>query len=523
MDLPDLIAALSDPAAYPDPPAAVEVRQTHISVVFLAGDRVYKVRKPVRFGFVDFGTLDLRCRDCDAEVRLNRRLAPGVYRGVVPITRDGDAVRIDGAGEVVEWAVEMVRLPDGATLARRLARGELDPARLSDLAKRVAEFHRTAERSERIAAFGRFEVVAGNARENFAQTAAHVGLTVSRPVYDRTRDLTEAHLTRLRPLIEARAERGVPCDTHGDLHLDHVYLFPDRPPPDDLVIIDCVEFNERFRFADPVADMAFLVMDLYAHGRPDLAAAFADAYFAAAGDAEGRELLPFYIAYRSVVRAKVKGIQIAEPGTPAGQRARLLPRTRAHWLLALSALEVPARRPCLVLVGGLPGTGKTTLARGLAERAGFIVFRSDVVRKELAGLPPEQPGPPELYAPDWTGRVYDECLRRAERSVFDGQRVIVDASFHREDDRRRFLDAARAWGVAGLFLHCDADPAVVADRLQRRRGDASDADERVYSQMSGRWEEPTGPTATVTRRIDTGAPSGELGNALAALRGEGLF
>src|SRR5438034_1293400 len=183
----------------------------------------------------------------------------------------------------------------------------------------------------------------------------------------------------------------MPRDTHGDLHLDHVYLFPEKKPPADLVIIDGIEFNERFRYSDPVADMAFLVMDLRFHGYHDLAQAFADAYFQAAGDEQGRTLLPFYTAYRAAVRGKVEGFELLEKEIPAAERAAALERARAHWLLALGELEQPAQKPCLVLVGGLPGTGKSTLAQGLAQRAGFQVIRSDVVRKQLAGLAPTDP------------------------------------------------------------------------------------------------------------------------------------
>jgi uncharacterized protein len=226
MELPALLAALSDPAAYPRP-GLVEVRQTHLSAAFLVGDTVYKVRKPVNLGFVDFTTLDKRKRDCDEEVRLNRRLAPSVYRDVVPITMDGGRVKVGGRGEPIEWAVEMVRLPDAATLRSRL--DELTPEQIQRIAGRIAEFHRTAERGDHVSRYGRFDVVAGNARENFAQTAGHVGLTVRRPAYDRVRDLTERALGDLKEVIESRAARGVPCDTHGDLHLSHVYLFPDRP------------------------------------------------------------------------------------------------------------------------------------------------------------------------------------------------------------------------------------------------------------------------------------------------------
>ena len=228
--------------------------------------------------------------------------------------------------------------------------------------------------------------MATNARENFDQSASHVGTTLSRAVFERLRGQTESALTALRPVIEGRAERGVPRDGHGDLRLDHVYLFPDHPPPADLAIIDCIEFNERFRYANPVADMAFPVMDLARLGRRDLARAFADAYFLASGDTEGWALLPFYTAYRAAVRGKVEGMELAEREIPASERAAALVRARAHWLLALEELEEPGRRPGLVLVGGLPGTGKTTLAQGLAEKAGLSVMRSDLVRKELERL-----------------------------------------------------------------------------------------------------------------------------------------
>ncbi len=206
----------------------------------------------------------------------------------------------------------------------------------------------------------------------------------------------------------------MPRDTHGDLHLDHVYIFPERKPPADLVIIDCIEFNERFRFADPIADMAFLVMDFRFHGRRDLARAFAEEYFRASGDEEGRALLSFYSAYRAAVRGKVEGIELAEPEVDESERAALQVKARAHWLLALGELETVNRRPALVLVGGLPGTGKSTLARSLAEKAGFELIRSDVVRKELAASTDSGWTPAILhhgiYSQEWNDRTYAECL-----------------------------------------------------------------------------------------------------------------
>ncbi len=340
MDLAHVIETLSAPAAYPYPVETVDVRQTHISAVFLAGNCVYKIKKPVKLDFLDFSTLEKRRHACAEEVRLNRRLAPEVYLGVVPVARTDDGLEFEGAGEVVEWAVKMQRLPDEATIQQRLGRGEVTAELIDSLARRIASFHRTADTNERIAGFGRFEAVSRLILDVLTESRPHVGTTVSEPVFARVGELAEQALARLRPLIEARAARGMPRDCHGDLHLDHVYYLPHNEPPGDLVIVDCIEFNERFRFMDPVADMAFPVMDLTFHDRPDLAGRFADAYFRATGDNEGRALLPLYTAYRATVRGMVEGLELTEKEVPEAERTAALIRARAHWLLAQRELEI---------------------------------------------------------------------------------------------------------------------------------------------------------------------------------------
>jgi aminoglycoside phosphotransferase family enzyme/predicted kinase len=420
----------------------------------------------------------------------------------------------------------MQHLPDDATLLERLRRGEVGTDLVESLARRIASFHRNAAANERIAAFGRFEAVARIVLDIFAQAAPQVGTTVSEAVFGRVKALAEAALGRLRPLIEARAARGLPRDCHGDLHLDHVYYFPDKAPPDDLVIIDCIEFNERFRFIDPVADMAFPAMDLAFHGRRDLARTFAEAYFRAAEDEEGRAMLPLYLAYRATVRGMVEGLELVEQEVPAAERTAALGRARAHWLLALTELEAPTRRPCLVLVTGLPGTGKSTLARGLAERAGFAVIRSDVVRKELASRAGQDrvPSREVLYSREWTERTYAECLHRAERLLFEGARILVDATFREDPQRRMFLNAAGQCGVPAAILLCQAEPDTVRKRLEARRGDVSDADWSVYLQFAASCER-VGPLAgPVFHRISTeGNPEQALSLALDALRQSAVY
>jgi predicted kinase len=329
---------------------------------------------------------------------------------------------------------------------------------------------------------------------------------------------TEHALALLRPLIEERARRGVPCETHGDLHAEHVYLFPDRPPPDDLIVIDGIEFNERFRYADPVADVAFLVMDLKFRGREDLARVFADSWFAASGDHAGLPLLPFYTAYRAMVRGKVEGFALTEEEIPPDERAADCVLARAHWLLALQELETSTRRPCLVLIGGLPGSGKSTLARGLAEHAGFEVIRTDIVRKQWA-IPGEL-----LYTPVWTDRTYDECLRRAERLLIQGQRVVVDATFVEDVWRRAFLDLARSLSTPAILFICQVAPETARQRLAQRRGDASDAGWAVYEKLARRWQKPGGRVRPFVREISsTKTPAEVLAQASAELSRLGVW
>lgn len=341
------------------------------------------------------------------------------------------------------------RVPEGATLLQRVRTGGADARLVEVVAGRVAAFHRSAEAGERIAAFGRFDAVARSVRDVFERASPRVDETAGPAVFDRVRVLAEERLARLRPLIDARAARGVPRDCLGDLHIDHVYCFPDRPP-EDVVVIDCIEFNEQFRFIDPVADAAFAAMDFAFHGRRDLARVFSDAYFRAAGDGDGRALLPLYAAYRAPVRGMVEGLLLGEQEVPQAEREAPRAKARAHWLLALGELEPPGPPPCLLLVTGLPSTGKSVVARGLCDRAGFEVIRSDVVRKELAGLPAAEPSPAHLrsalYSAEATDRTYAECLRRAERLLAAGWRVIVDATFREERRREQFLSAAARYG-----------------------------------------------------------------------------
>lgn len=521
-----LLDALSRPDAYPHPASDVRVHQTHISVVFLAGPFAYKIKKPLDLGFLDFTTLEKRRAACEQEVRLNRRLAPRVYLGVAPVNLQAGRVCVNGPGETIEYAVWMERLPADRTFEALLQQGELTEALAVELARRVAVFHRRGACTPQITAQARWPVIARNCRENFEQIKPAIGQTLSTEVYERLKALTERRLEELRALVESRAARGVARDTHGDLHLDHVYSLSAVGGQDELVIIDCIEFNTRFRYADPVSDVAFLIMDLEFHARPDLARAVANAYFEAAGDAEGRELLDFYAAYRAVVRGKVEGFALAESEVPAEQKARLLRQARAHFLLALRLLAPPGERPALLMVGGLPGTGKSRLCRGLGGAAGFETLDSDVIRKELVGLEPARSASAEwgagLYTEEWNDRTYAAIAERARAILWRGGRVAVAASFREEKRRLMFVQLARESGVPCLFLECRAEASILRDRLARRTGDASDADWAVYEKAARAWENAGPGLLPLWRTLDTGGtPEDSLEAAKSVLAGAG--
>ncbi|MEZ6031515.1 MAG: AAA family ATPase [Planctomycetaceae bacterium] len=508
IELEELLQELSRRCAFPVPVDDVTVRQTHISIVFLAGGIVYKVKKPVKLPFLDFSTVELRHHFCEEEIKVNRPWAPGVYLGVVPITRESDGLRFEGSGPVVDWAVKMQQLPESATLRSRLQNGQLQLANLERTAKRIAAVHNQACSMAPAAASAADVEFRRYWAENwkFAET---LGADILHPdVLRRLSVLANEWIQRHKSTLLQRALDGRIGDVHGDLRLEHIFLFPERPSPNDIVIIDGIEFSESLRRIDLVADIAFLVMELSFAGRRDWALSFAAAWFSEMQDDTGTEILPLFAVYRSAIRGKVAALLAAEPEAPEQARAAAIGRSRAHWLWCLSELEVPDHRPALILVSGLPGTGKSTLSRQLSDAAHFEVIRSDVVRKEIfadnadnnAGL-----NSGELYAAENTQRVYDVCRSRAQTQLLAGRRVLIDATFQREANRQQFLQLAIDCGIRAIWIECTAPADVVRRRLEARHGDASDADWSIYELVRKQWE----PGSEFTGRYHATVASGD--------------
>ena len=487
-----------------------ELRETHISWVFLSRDRVYKVKKPVELGFLDFRTLDLRKRFCDAELQLNRRLAPSVYLNVVPIALDARGVhRIERAGsgvEPVEWAVEMRRLADSACAEQWLAEGRLGRDDVRRLAEHLALFHARARCDAETAHYGSLEVIEANLRENFQQTR-HSALR-----YLGGEELAELErwqhdcLTRQRDLFEARAREGRVRDGHGDLRLEHCYLEPDGSAH----IIDCIEFNERFRYADVCADIAFLSMDLTWHGRNDLSEDFLAYYARAADDYELYALVDFYESYRAHVRAKVSAMLEEDDKADHEVRMRAGKRARKYYVLAESCMREPLEPAVLYAVGGMIASGKSTLAEQLAALIHAPIIDSDRTRKRLLGVDPLRPlsHPPfsGAYASAMSTRTYDELLRRAELVLGSQRPAIIDASFRESSARSAALELARRCGVRFVFIECYADPETIKARLAARAQAPAISDGRaeIFDAFAASYEPVVELPPRAYQRIDTG-------------------
>lgn len=328
--LPEIAQALLEPKAYPETTAKIELVQTQMSFVFLADEYVYKVKKAVDLGYLDYTTKEKRQFYCQQEVELNRRLCPEVYLGVVPITRYRETISVGGRGKVIEHAVKMRRLPQQAMLDVLLGGKKVSPEMITQVAQKLATFHHQAETNAKISAFGQVKAITQNTDENFDQTKKYIGTTIARETYQRIKDYTDGFVQENAPLLAKRIKEGRIRDCHGDLHAAHICF------TNDICIYDCIEFNDRFRYCDVASEVAFLAMDLDHHRRADLARIFVDAYLAESRDKELLKLLHFYKCYRAYVRGKVESFKLDDPYISKEEKTRTLATAKSYFELAES-------------------------------------------------------------------------------------------------------------------------------------------------------------------------------------------
>ena len=450
------------------PVARPEVHETHVSYVFLVGDRAYKLKKSIRNAFLDFSTPALRLAACRREVELNRRLAPDVYLGV-------DTV-VDERGEPVDHLVVMRRLPEPERLSRLLAAGADVDHGLGDVARQLAAFHARVPTSSTISEAGSPEAVRGRWDQNFEELRPFRGALLPDGEVGTAQQLATRYLDGRAALLRARMAQGLVRDGHGDLLAGDIFLTPEGPR-----IIDCLEFDDRLRYSDVLEDVAFLAMDLEHRGHAPQARWFLDRYRAEAGLGWPSSLEHLYIAYRALVRCKVACLR-EEGGMSGAQEARSL--------LELCVRNLLQGRVRLVLVGGEPGTGKSTLARHLGERGALTVFRSDEVRKELAGVAHTtslEDRAETWYGAEATAATYSELLRRARAKLEQGESVVLDASWSDARLRQDAVALSRDTSSDLVQLRCQVPPAVADARLRSRIGDASDAGPEVAAGMRVRF------------------------------------
>lgn len=470
--------------------------ETHISWVFLIGDSVFKLRKPVNLGFVDFQSPASRYEDCLAEIRLNQPLAPDVYRAVVPVWQRSDGeLQVGGEprGPIIDWAVHMRRLDEAERADRLLLAGKLDAKAIERIAARIAEFHATQMRKGVSPQLASPEQVIANVEDNFAATerslSSYLNASEAAELVSEQRRFLATH----RALLERRVALGKVCETHGDLRLEHIYLGADGL----IRVLDCVEFSERFRVADVAADLAFLAMDLTRLEHPELADRLLAHYVGLTRDFELYRVIDFYQSYRAFVRAKIAALVARDTNADAETRQRAEAEARRCFRLALAAERPAVAGPALIAVGGGIAAGKTTTAAALADALNAPLIASDPLRKELLSVEPTTPLHSAAFAGAYTEqvteRVYAALLQRAGDVLSSGRSVIVDASFRSREQRARAKQLAQRHGAAFHFIECRASAVVCRQRLEARERAPSVSDGRreIYDAFSQHFEAPT--------------------------------
>ncbi len=500
----DLVEFLLKPESYPEKPSSVVHYETHISHVFLAGQAVYKIKKPVDFGFLDFTTLAKRRFYCREEVLLNSRLAGDTYLGVVPIYRKGDAYafRRPKGAVVAEYAVKMKRIPEEKLLSNLIREGRLLPGPLAGVGQVLARFHAGAA-IHRGGPYGGIEAVRTNTEENFDQIEPYRSITIDEGFFTRLVSFTRLFLEERGDAVRARKEGGFVREVHGDLHTQHVCL------TDPLIIFDCIEFNRRFRISDVLEDVAFLFMDLEYRGRFDLSAAASHAYFSHFPESRSDDLLLFYKAYRAVVRGKIEGFTSdGRPGDRTGREAAIR-RARDYFGLAQHYIEQGRTPFNPVVLMGLSGSGKSSIAEGLLPEA--VVLRSDEVRKREAGIPARTHVYVDygsgLYEPAASMRTYRAMTEEAVAAAARGERVVVDAAFLTSGLRQEFYESCVRAGLNPFFIRCSAGENILRERVRRRMAEGRDVSDAHLAVLEGQLlikEEPDDLPSFRVMKVDTG-------------------
>jgi aminoglycoside phosphotransferase family enzyme/predicted kinase len=473
--LPEIAQALLNPEIYPEPTKTVRLEQTQMSFVFITDKYVYKTKKAVNLGYLDYSTLEQRKFFCDKEVELNKRLSPDTYLGVIPVTRKDSGYALGGDGEIVEYAVKMKILPFDRMLDALLKENSVTDDMMPRVAKKMADFHSKADTGGIINDFGKIDLVDHNNEENLSQMAPYIGRTLSPQEHRKIADFTRGFIRENSELFQKRITGNRIRDCHGDLHAAHICF------EDGLIIYDCIEFNDRFRYSDVASEVAFLAMDLDHNGRADLARSFIKSYIENSGDSDIKKLLNFYKCYRACVRGKVACFKLDDPYVSEEHKKEAQYNAESYFDLACSYTNPT---PTLFITTGLTGCGKSTVAEELAKRLGLVLLSSDVTRKKLANIPLNEHRFNDInsgiYSTEFSAQTYRALFDEAAKVIGDGDSVIIDATFIRAADRKEAKKLAEDSGAKFFVIECTLDEETTRKRLDNRLNERTASD--------GRWE-----------------------------------
>lgn len=475
----ELFKAMSNPDFYPHQVRHISQKDTHISKVFLTGDLVYKIKKPVDLGFLDFTTLAKRRHYCEREVALNRRLSDDVYLGVVFIVASDDHFYLGESVSPVECAVRMRQLPDSSSLASLLRQGSVTEEQVKELAVMLSDFYLHQERVATEQAIASWENIKYACEENFRQMQWAVGKALDRERYHAIQSATHSFLTHRKPLFDNRSESGKIYDGHGDLRCGHIYYTGENS----IQIIDCLEFNRRLRLIDTAADLAFLAMDLDFMGASALGSVLIDTYARTTSDSQVYALLPFYKCYRAMVRCKVNCIKLKSDDTSKMEKVVLTRKAERYLSLAHSYVD-RFDRPTIWVLCGLPASGKSSIARLLSQTLLTATLRSDVIRKKIFGISrgerAETGFGQGIYSPAAHLRTYEKLFAMARETLSCKQSIILDATFSNPQERARIIRLAGEQHCHVVFIECTAPDPVLKERLLRRENKPSVSDARLH-------------------------------------------
>lgn len=482
--LPPFILAMLKPEIYAFPVKTCRLIETHISWVILTGDYVYKIKKPVNLGFVDFSTLEKRKYYCEEELRLNRRLAPDLYLDVISLTGSGDHPVLNGKDKAFEYAVRMRQFSQEMQLDHVLARNELRQDMIDSLAGLIARFHQQVEVAGINDMAGKPEQVYQPVRENFIQIRTRIQDKSKLDVLDAIEQWNEELFNRIKNSLAERKQHGFIRECHGDLHLRNLAWYDNKP-----LAFDCLEFNSDFRWIDVISEVAFLVMDLEDHKQPELAQRFLNRYLEYTGDYAGCRVLRFYLSYRAMVRAKVAAIRLSQSGTTQQESNAAGDEMDSYLQLALSYKK--QTKPFLIITRGMSASGKSTLTQPLLEKIGAIRIRSDIERKRLFGITPDQDAHAEpeqgIYRREATHKTYLKLLELSETIIDAGLPVIVDATFSTAEQRQLFKELATKKQVRFIILEFITSEETLKQRIRNRTQDVSDADIHILENQIKNW------------------------------------